>query len=161
MVTTALKIHGMDCAEEVKSLKAELAPRPGVQELAFDVLNGKMTVTHSETTITREELIAGVARTGMKAEPWPDARQQVREAGGWQKWGRTLTTLTSGLLIAAGFLTDALLRGPLTAFTDHAQVPLGVRLIYLAAVVAGAWFVFPKAFRALIRLRPEMNLLMT
>src|ERR1035437_9907160 len=161
MVTTALKIHGMDCAEEVKSLKAELGPRQGVQELAFDVLNGKLTVTHSEATITRDDLIAGVARTGMKAEPWPDARQRVQEVVGWQKWGRTVATVTSGVLIVAGYLTDALLRGPWKAFADDVHVPLTVRLIYLAAVVAGAWFVLPKAWRALLRLRPDMNLLMT
>jgi Cd2+/Zn2+-exporting ATPase len=36
-----------------------------------------------------------------------------------------------------------------------------VRLIYAAAIVCGAWFVAPKAWFALRRMRPDMNLLMT
>lgn len=164
MATTTLKIHGMDCAEEVKALKAEVGPRPGVQELTFDVLNAKMTVTYSEAAVTPGELIAAVARTGMKAELWHEARQRTREVGGWAKWGRTFTMAASGALIAAGFLTDAALRGPRAAFGGHADgvtMPLAVRFVYLMAVVAGAWFVAPKGGRALLRLRPDMNLLMT
>jgi Cd2+/Zn2+-exporting ATPase len=40
-------------------------------------------------------------------------------------------------------------------------MPLAARALYLAAVVAGAWYVAPKGWRALLRLRPDMNLLMT
>lgn len=35
------------------------------------------------------------------------------------------------------------------------------RLLYLAAVVAGGWYVAPKAWLALVRRTPDMNLLMT
>ena len=35
------------------------------------------------------------------------------------------------------------------------------RILYIGAVVTGAWYVAPKAWRALLRLRPDMNLLMT
>ena len=41
------------------------------------------------------------------------------------------------------------------------EVPWLARLIYGAAVVTGAWFVAPRAWYALRRLRPDMNLLMT
>jgi Cd2+/Zn2+-exporting ATPase len=34
------------------------------------------------------------------------------------------------------------------------------RLLYVGATIAGAWYVAPKAWRALVRLRPDMNLLM-
>ena len=40
-------------------------------------------------------------------------------------------------------------------------MPWLARLIYGAAVVTGAWFVAPRAWYALRRLRPDMNLLMT
>ena len=41
----SFKIHGMDCAEEVTVLKHELAPLVGGEEqLAFDILNGKLIV---------------------------------------------------------------------------------------------------------------------
>ena len=54
MATATFKIYGMDCAEEVTALKAELAPLRGVQDLAFDVLNGKMTVVFSESEVTQK-----------------------------------------------------------------------------------------------------------
>ena len=82
MAIAILKIHGMDCAEEVKALKAELGPRPGVQELAFDVLNAKMTVTYAEATATPDELIATVARTGMKAKLWRKCQALLNHAAG-------------------------------------------------------------------------------
>jgi Zn2+/Cd2+-exporting ATPase len=44
---------------------------------------------------------------------------------------------------------------------DAIGVPMSVKGIYLAAAVAGAWFVAPKAWLALRRRRPDMNLLMT
>ena len=40
-----LRIHGMDCAEEVTLLKRELIPLLGDEDrLGFDLLNGKLTV---------------------------------------------------------------------------------------------------------------------
>ena len=42
---------------------------------------------------------------------------------------------------------------------DHV-FPLVVWVLYLAAIIVGAWQVIPKAWQALIRLRPDMNLLM-
>jgi len=41
------------------------------------------------------------------------------------------------------------------------QSPPTVRLLYSIGVLAGGWFVFPKAWLALRRFRPDMNLLMT
>ena len=39
------RVDGLDCAEEVLLLKQAIQDQPGVGELAFDVLNGRMTVT--------------------------------------------------------------------------------------------------------------------
>ena len=39
-------------------------------------------------------------------------------------------------------------------------MPFPVRLQYLGAILTGIWFVLPKAWFALKRLRPDMNLLM-
>lgn len=162
MATVAFRIDGMDCAEEVTALKAELAPLRGVQELAFDVLNGKMTVVFSESEVSLDALVKAVAKTGMRAEPWRDSAAAVVEPAGWERWGRTVMTSASGLLLLAGAVTHVFTSGWQAAFVGHEEqpVPLAARLLYLAAIVAGAWFVALKGWRALVRLRPDMNLLM-
>lgn len=161
MTMTAFKITGMDCAEEVAVLKAELEPLPGVESLAFDVLNGKMTVEYSEPKVTPSALIAAVAKTGMRADLWQDAAEPA-SATGWTRWGRTVMTSASGTLLLAGFGVHAAAGGWRAALWGQAgpAMPLTAKLLYIGAVVAGAWFVAPKAARAIMRLRPDMNLLM-
>jgi Cd2+/Zn2+-exporting ATPase len=42
----SFKVHGLDCAEEVAVLKREVGPVVGgADRLAFDILNGRMTVS--------------------------------------------------------------------------------------------------------------------
>ena len=151
----------MDCAEEVTALQAELEPLPGVQELSFDVLNGKMTVIFSESKVTPDAMIAAVARAGLRAESWQDSGQ-TPEISGWERWGRTVMTTTSGLLLTAGLLSHVLSSGWRTAVAgkEGVTMPWVARACYLGAIIAGAWYVAPKGWRALLRLRPDMNLLM-
>ncbi|MFO0915884.1 MAG: heavy metal translocating P-type ATPase [Pirellulales bacterium] len=155
------RVKGMDCAEEVTVLKAELALMQGVQALAFDVLNAKMTVVFSEEEVSPQDLMAAIARTGMRAEPWKEVAA-VSEPRGWERWGRTMLTSASGLLLVAGATTHSLVSGWQAALIGDADpiVPIGSRLLYLGAIVTGAWYVAVKAWRALVRLRPDMNLLM-
>lgn len=77
-------------------------------------------------------------------------------------------TILSGLCALSGVVTHRLLTGgweaPLGVETPgvaHGAPPLPAALLYLVAVVAGGWFVAPRALRALRRFRPDMNLLMT
>jgi Cd2+/Zn2+-exporting ATPase len=163
MATAVFKIHGMDCAEEVAVLRAVLAPMAGVGELAFDVLNGKLTIDFADATVTPAALAAGIAKTGMRAEPWRE-RSQTGDAASSGQWGRATSTAISGALIAAGFVAHGWADGWHAAIMGGdeslAMSPLPT-LLYLAATVAGGWFVVPKAARSLARFRPDMNLLMT
>jgi Zn2+/Cd2+-exporting ATPase len=162
MATAVFKIHGMDCAEEVAALRAVLAPMAGVDELAFDVLNGKLTIDFADSTVTPAALVAGIAKTGMRAEPWREL-SQAGDATSSRQWGRAASTAISGGLIAAAFVTHGLADGWQAAIKgsdgSFATSPVPT-LLCLAAAVAGGWFVVPKAWRALLRLRPDMNLLM-
>jgi Cd2+/Zn2+-exporting ATPase len=163
MAMAKLKIHGMDCAEEVAILKSELGPLAGVHDLSFDILNGKLTVDYAESDTSPEAIVAAVAKTGMRAEPWREAVATVTELSGWAKWGRTIMTAASGALLIAGVLAHIALDGWRAAIglqTEH-PAPLAAKLLYIGAVVAGAWYVAPKGWRALMRLRPDMNLLMS
>ena len=163
-VSLTLRVHGLDCAEEVTILKRAVGPAVGGEEnLAFDVLRGKMTVSRAAPPVSLEEIRQAVARTGMRAEPWHEVRPLESF---WQRRGRTLSVLASGLLLAFGFLVHAALAGgPLAALAGESSgathhVPVAARGLYLLAMLAGGWFILPKAWFAARSLRPDMNLLM-
>jgi len=155
----------MTCAEEVDALKREIGPLVGGSDrLAFDLLSGRMSVSGT-TGITEAALAQAVASLGLSAEPWregaPPPDRTVRD-----RHGRTLATTASAMFAALGFAVHAGIAGLAAALGDKGAgpsetAPLVVRTLYLLAIVSGAWFVAPRAWAALRRLRPDMHLLMT
>jgi Cd2+/Zn2+-exporting ATPase len=161
------RIHGMDCADEVAILRRAMTPLVGTADrLAFDILRGKMIVAAGAPPITPEAVLGAVAATGMRAQPWQDVQPGAAQAGVWQRRGRTLMTVASGLCLLTGFTIHAAMGGWRAALGSEAGalgvvVPMGARVVYLAGIVTGAWFVLPRAWIALRRRRPDMHLLMT
>jgi len=158
----------MDCAEEIAILKREVGPVVGGDDrLGFDILNGKMTVQPLATEVTPEVVLRAVAQTGMRAEVWRDATRDAAREGTWQRHGRKITTISSGIFTSIGFVVHVSLAGGISAAIGSEglgvvhQVPLAARVPYLLAVLAALWYILPKAWRAARRLRPDMNLLMT
>lgn len=67
---TAFRIEEMDCANEVGILRRELAPLVGNPDrLEFDVLARRMRVNLDGLAVRAEDVVAAVARTGMRAAP--------------------------------------------------------------------------------------------
>lgn len=158
----------MDCVEEVAVLKREVGPVVGGEErLGFDILNGRMTVQTPASDVTPEVILRAVARTGMWAEVWRDAGQGAAKDGTWQRHGRTIATIASGILALIGFVVHVILFGGISAAIGSEglgivhKVPLAARVPYLLAVLVALWYILPKAWRSARRLRPDMNLLMT
>ena len=59
----------MDCAEEVGVLKRDVGPlMAGKTRLAFDILNGKMSVRPGGIDVFADDVIEAVGRTGLRAE---------------------------------------------------------------------------------------------
>ncbi|QDU12571.1 putative cadmium-transporting ATPase [Gimesia maris] len=160
------KIQDMDCVEEVTILKRELSPLVGGEEhLFFDVLNRRMTVRSQPEDVTAESIMQTISQTGMRAELWNEKVKQSEKGTLWSRQGRTILTTLSGICMGTAFLTHVFLTGSFGAALGaeqaaHGAMPLPVRLQYLAAIIAGIWFVLPKAWFSLKRLRPDMNLLM-
>jgi Cd2+/Zn2+-exporting ATPase len=161
--SVSFRIRGLDCAEEVAVLKRELGPLVGGEDrLAFDVLNAKMTVT-AESTLTSAEIQTAVGRTGMQAEPWRDEKTPLAGEGFWERNRRTALTGTSGALLLAGAMANAIGSGFRAAFLDEGaagEPPVLAIVLYAFSIFAGVWTVLPKAWIAFKRLRPDMNLLM-
>ncbi len=151
-----LRIHGMDCAEEVSLLKRELVPLLGDEDrLGFDLLNGKLTVDTSSPDVTHADVLAAIERTGLKSETWQDDDSANDNQSFWQQHQRSILTTVSGLFGLTGLILQ------LTAAGQSESVPIGSIALYSIGIVAGLVMVLPKAWRSLVSLRPDMNLLMS
>jgi Cd2+/Zn2+-exporting ATPase len=165
----AFKITGMDCADEIASLKRAVGPLVGGDEhLAFDLIEGKMTVSVSGSGEMLLPIREAVARTGMDAIPWAEyaARPQASRDGSRARHGRAIACLGSGAFLFLGFLTDWSARRDLFATIGAREgevgpVPLAAIALFGSSAVLGGWFIAPRALRAARALRPDMNLLMT
>ncbi|MEI9898129.1 MAG: heavy metal translocating P-type ATPase [Chthoniobacter sp.] len=144
-VQTTLRVAGMDCADEVEALEQVFRPLKGIREVRVNLMGGKVTLFHDES-VTPEQLIGAVASTGMKAARDGDDAADLEGA----KRMRQFSVAVSGAFTALGLLMQWMKFAPLVA-----DVAFGI------AIVAGGWFVVPKAWRALQRLALDMNVLMT
>lgn len=161
------RIHGMDCADEVAILRREIeaiVKEPG--RLSFDILRGKMNVDQGEPAVTEDGLVAAVAKTGMRAEVWQDEKPTSSDMSFWQRRGRTVLMVASGLLTIAAFGLHASVAGLSGAVGSEGtglaegEAPLAAVILYVTGIVSGGWYVAPRAIGAVLRLRPDMNLLM-
>ena len=159
-------VRGLDCVEEVAILRREIGPLVGGEEhLAFNVLDGTMTVLGQAKTTTPASVVAAVGRTGMEAEVWRSGRDRPDGDQGHRRVQVWLTAL-SGLSVAVGFAIHVWLSGTflnaLDLLSAHAgqAVPLAEKGAYALAIALGARFVVVKALSAARRRRPDINLLM-
>jgi Cd2+/Zn2+-exporting ATPase len=155
----------MDCAEEVAVLRQAVGPLVGGEDrLAFDVLNGRMTIADAARDIPEASILKAVAGTGLSAAPW-DAQGGKGEADHHRRQ-QVLFTAASGAFVALGVLvhlvTAPTLPEGLKLLVSHAGQPMPWLEIvaYVAAILCGARFVAVKALYAARNLRPDINLLM-
>jgi Cd2+/Zn2+-exporting ATPase len=165
--TLQFKVRGLDCAEEVAVLKREVGPVVGGEDrLSFDLLNGKMTVALRSVTVTPDAVVRAIARAGMQAELWQDHRPARAEDHFGQQRGRTWLTVASGVFTLVGLIVHAGIAGGIgaalgaEALGPAHRVPPEAQVCYSLGILTGGWYVLPKAWLALRRLRPDMNLLM-
>ncbi|MFP4027165.1 MAG: heavy metal translocating P-type ATPase [Candidatus Brocadiia bacterium] len=163
--TRSYKVMEMDCADEVNTLQKALEKHEGIQELDFNILNARMTVLFESEKIDSERIVECVAEAGMTAVPWED-RGTATAAGWWGNHGRLVMTILCGFLMLVGFFSHWVIHGSITqAFLTGAgenhKLPLIVVFCYGGAILAGAFYILPRALSAIRRLRPDMNVLMT
>lgn len=164
--TVVLKIHGMDCGDEVATLKRELAGVVAEARLSFDLINGRMSVAGDPNPELVARIERAVASTGMSAEVWSEgAVSEGAETEARRRKTQSLLTAASGLLAATGLAVHAVVAGDIVSALSEtpgvsAPPPLAAIIFYAAAIVCGARYVAPKALLAARRLRPDMNFLM-
>jgi Cd2+/Zn2+-exporting ATPase len=169
MTALLFRIKGMDCPDEVAILKRQLAHLVGGEDrLSFDILNAKMTVQMADGETIEEAIRQAVAKTGMQAIPWGEPCPTgvcALEGSSWQRRGRLILCTASGLLLTLGLILDVLHHGGLESIITSGgktaePLPILITALYAAAMITGGWFVAPKAWVALRKLLPDMNLLM-
>lgn len=148
---TTLTVSGMDCSEEIVILERVLKPLPGVRGLSVNLVAGSVTVAH-DAGVLPERLISAIAPTGMTARLRGTAASERTAEANRDGANRLRTRLVglSGLLMGVGLALH---------WTKWAPEPVLIGL-FGAAIVAGGWFIYPKAVAAVRRFAPDMNLLM-
>ena len=154
-----LRIHRLDCVEEVALLERELVPLVGEDKLGFDVLNGRLVVDLSSTDVPREQIMSSIEQTGLKAEPWQSEADAIQQLSFWSQHQRTILTAVSGVFGALGLITQIATSG--LGETGGDQISIVAIGLYGVAILAGLYLVLPKAWRSAVTLRPDMNLLMS
>ncbi len=161
------RIHGMDCADEIAALKREVGPLIGEDKLAFDLLNGRMSIDVTPDAALEARIEKAVARAGMRAEPWSEgSTSEGAKAEERRKRVQSWLTTASGVFAALGFAVHAWLGGGVIAAFEAGEQAMGSTpwpsmVLYSLGVVCAVRYVAPKAWIAARRLRPDMNLLMT
>lgn len=139
---TTFRIRGLDCAQEVKLLRAQLADAPGMRELGFDIVRGRMAATYDPARISITEMMQRVEAAGLKAELWQDDAPKPSSKGRWA------TAALSGLAVGGAMIFEHLgVRPWMIAFS-------------LAAIALAVIYTGRKAVASLRALRFDMNVLM-
>lgn len=159
-VPYAFRVDGMDCAEEADLLRRELTPVVGADVLSFDFLNRKLTIHAVPEGMTAENLLAIIARTGLRAELWRESSLPSDSPSSFWPTTRTASTVLCGLLWLCAWAVQAWSYWSGSSSISSIELWL-LRALCLAAIAIGGWPFAPRAWAALLRLRPDMNLLMT
>lgn len=144
---TTLRVEGMDCADEVAALQRALKPVAGIREFKVNLMAGKVTIAH-EKKLSTADLIRAVGKAGLKART---VAGEHEEASGSAQRARIIAVGVSGMFTGIGLLMQ----------WQKIAEPYGRIAAFAIAIIAGGWFILPKALRAVRQLSLDMNVLMT
>jgi Cd2+/Zn2+-exporting ATPase len=145
---TVLRVGGMDCADEVEAVNRALKPLTGVQEVSVNLMTSSVTVTHT-SEVQPDALINALSREGLKSAV-SDGESKGEDRDRSNK-ARVVSTVVSGVFTGLGLALQLSETGPVAL----RNTAFGI------GIVAGGWFILPKAFAAVRRFSLDMNVLMT
>ena len=145
--TTTLRVSGMDCADEVAAVERALKSLAGVRGVRVSLMSGTVTVAHDRSA-DAQKFVSAIRVAGLNATV---ATAGAVEAQSHAQRGRVISVVVSGLFAGLGLLLQ---------WSNTGIPPLQFGS-FAVAIVAGAWFIVPKAIGAVRRLALDMNVLMT
>ena len=151
----------MDCMEEVGLIRQSLATLlPDDSRLRFDIPQRTVQIDLSETDLTAAQVQTALQQSGLKIELRTGKSPDLELLPSSPRWRREdLWTMLSGLGLLIVLIVSAIPR------TQSGDSPIpGLDLIEMLGVVlaiaTGLKTVLPKAIRSVLRLQPDMNLLL-
>lgn len=139
----------MDCPDEIAAIERVLKPLAGVREIKVNLMAGTATIAHDQR-VTPEQLIQAIGTAGLKASTM-DGNQAGDEHSGDASRVHLILVIISGIFTGVALLFH----------WQNLFDPYGKAAAAVVAIIAGGWFIFPKAIRALRHLSLDMNVLMS
>ncbi|MBS1560233.1 MAG: cation-translocating P-type ATPase [Bacteroidetes bacterium] len=146
MTTTTYTVDGMCCADEVAAVERALRGRSDVVSFRADLIAGTVVVQHDDG-IDPSGVISALAGVGLRAS----VRNTSAPIAAAVQRGHVVATVLSGVLTITALLCLWTQSGP----------PLLLPILATGAMLSGAWYVVPKAIRAVRSATLDMNVLMT
>ncbi len=147
---TTLRVAGMDCPDEIAAIERALKPLAGVGEVKVNLMAGTATIVH-DTQLTPEQLIKAIGTAGLKASLATEGNGTDDEHGAEFNKLRIILVSVSGVFTGLALLLQ----------WQKLLDPYGKAAPAVIAIIAGGWFIFPKAIRALRHFSLDMNVLMS
>ena len=151
-VVTRLSVEGVDCPDEAKLIHQALDSVSGVKKVDVNVLTGRVTIGH-ELEVKVDDLISLIDKTGLKASVFQQRGPSSSgdEKGSSAQRNRLISVVIAAVACGIGLAIEWLKLAPASV-----SIP-----VFVIAIIAGGWFIYPKALKSLMRFRADMNLLMT
>ena len=156
------RVRGLHCSQEAGLIQKKLATLGGVDSVSFEILDEKMTVECDRPA----DVEAAVRALGMGIEPWHEKSGAI---SWWERWGQILFCAISGAAMLAGMIHEAsesdnfwlglLAHDHSGGGEHHHELETLPFVLFGIAIVAGAWYVVPKAWRAIRARHLDMNIL--
>lgn len=146
---TILKVAGMDCPDEIAAIERVLKPLEGIGEIKVNLMAGTATIGHDHR-ITPQQLIQAIGTAGLKASLESDGEADDEHGEGSRR-AQLISVIVSGVCTGISLLFQ----------WQNLFPPYGKAIPAVIAILAGGWFIFPKAIRALRHFSLDMNVLMS
>ncbi len=148
MKKTVLYIKEMDCADEVRLVKAVFNGLKGLEAYEVNLISRSLAITHDPELLSASELIKVIAKTGMTASLKKDEKTEDMRV--WWKQPKVLTMTACGLLILSSLVLEHIVG------ISHGKATF----IYAVAVLVGGYFPAKMGLAALKTLTPNIRTLM-
>jgi Zn2+/Cd2+-exporting ATPase len=145
-----LEVGGMDCGSCAESVQKALRALEGVRDVRTDVVGERVSVTYAEGRLTRGDLVGAISRLGYRVTEDRADRRAVFEDSWWERRGRLVLVVLSGVFWAGALAAEYLLH----LETLSAALAIG-------AIVAGGRYIVPRGVRAAMNRSLDMNFLMS
>ena len=162
------ELEGVSCADCARKAAQEVRTLPGVDRADIQVLSSRLVIRYDPDALEMEGLRRALRTEGigLKSEPGEDAGEPgpagSRTLAAPDTWTSVAArrTYLAGVFFFAGLVTHFLTADPVLLTAGRWTLPLS-GLFHLTAASAGGWNFFPGGIRSLLRLRLNMQVLMS